>query len=109
MTSGRPIFPESLAIIRRSVERAISSPPPTQWPLMAAMTTLGVLANLSRVSWQYRQNIALKSGAAFLSISMSAPALKNPGTELSRTMTRASSSNRSSSIAAWSSFIMSRS
>src|SRR5579871_6612620 len=59
VTSGRPILPEPAAIIRRSHARAISSPPPTQWPLMPAMTTFGVLANLFSVSWQWRQNIAL--------------------------------------------------
>ena len=50
VTSGSPIFPESFAIILRSQASAISSPPPTQWPLIAAMTTFGVWANLSSVS-----------------------------------------------------------
>ena len=64
VTSGRPIrysfFGSGLrAMNRRSHARAISSPPPTQCPFRAAMKSFGVFSNLSRVSWQSRQNIAL--------------------------------------------------
>src|SRR2546426_937757 len=44
---------------RRSVAIAISRPPPTQWPSIAAMKSFGVLSILFSVSWQLRQNIAL--------------------------------------------------
>ena len=53
--------------------------------------------------------MALNSGVLRLSISMSAPALKNPSRRLARTMTRASWLKRISSSASSISRIMSRS
>src|SRR5256714_6591754 len=54
-TSGNPILPASLRAIRMSAAMAISSPPPTQCPLMAAITSLGVCSKRSNISLAWRQ------------------------------------------------------
>src|SRR3989441_3090017 len=59
VTSGNPSRQAPSEARRRSVAMAISSPPPTQCPSIAAMKSLGVLSILLSVSWQFRQNIAL--------------------------------------------------
>src|SRR5207249_601711 len=58
-TSGNPTRQAPSEATRRSVAIAISRPPPTQWPSIAAMKSFGVLSILFRISWQFRQNIAL--------------------------------------------------
>ena len=63
--------------MRRSQASAISRPPPTQCPLIAAITSLGVCSKRQSVSLAWRQKLYLKYGALFWSISMSAPAQKN--------------------------------
>src|ERR1039457_3347983 len=77
LTSGRPILPASLRAMRRSAAMAISSPPPTQWPLIAAITSLGVCSSRSSISFACRQKYYLKVGSTEASILMFAPAEKN--------------------------------
>ena len=77
VTSGSPTLPALARATRRSQASAISSPPPTQCPLSAAITSLGVCSSRQSVSLACRQKLYLKYGSAFSSMAMSAPAQKN--------------------------------
>ena len=63
--------------MRMSAAIAISMPPPTQWPLSAAITSFGVCSSAMSVSFACRQNMYLNSGVTELSMPMLAPAEKN--------------------------------
>jgi hypothetical protein len=47
-TSGSPILPAPFRAMRMSAAIATSKPPPTQWPLIAAITSFGVCSNAKR-------------------------------------------------------------
>src|SRR6266545_4585890 len=77
LTSGSPILPAFSFARRRSHAMAISSPPPTVWPLSAAIVSFGVCSRRLSVSLAWRQKKYLKRGVTLLSIAMFAPAEKN--------------------------------
>ena len=51
VTSGSPALPAFRFAMRMSAAIAISSPPPTQCPFRAAITSLGVCSSRFRVSF----------------------------------------------------------
>ena len=54
-TSGMPILPAPCRAMRMSAAIATSSPPPTVWPLSAAITSFGVCSSRFSVSLACRQ------------------------------------------------------
>ena len=76
-TSGRPILPAPARATRRSAAIATSSPPPTQCPFSAAITSFGVCSSRFSVSLAWRQKQYLNAGSASFSMPMFAPAQKN--------------------------------
>ena len=84
---------------RRSVASAISSPPPSAWPVMAATNTSGVCSILRRASCMIRTVAVRERWVPDLKAATSAPALKNLSDALLRTTAPISSSRRQSSIA----------
>src|SRR5205814_6666460 len=109
LTSGRPTLPAFSFASRMSHAIAISSPPPTVWPLSAAIVSLGVCSRRFNVSLAWRQKKYLKRGVTLLSIAMFAPAEKNFSPWPRSTMTCTLSSKRALRIASSSWCIISRS
>jgi len=107
VTSGRPIFPAFFFAIRMSAAIAISSPPPTQWPFRAAITSFGVCSRRFSVSFAWRQKKYLKTGFTVWSILMFAPAQKNLSPAPRSTITCTFSSKRAFKIASSSARIIS--
>src|SRR5437764_3363066 len=102
LTSGRPIRPAPSLARRTSHASAISSPPPTVWPLSAAIVSLGVCSSRLSVSLAYSENWYRKRGVTRCIIGMFAPAEKNRSPWPLTTSTYTSSSNRACTMA-WSS------
>ena len=75
--SGNPILPPPRRATRRSAAIAISRPPPTVWPFIAAITSFGVCSRRESVSLAWRQKKYLKVGVISVSILIFAPAEKN--------------------------------
>src|SRR5207302_210090 len=101
-TSGRPIRPAPCLARRTSHASAISRPPPTVWPLSAAIVSLGVCSSRLSVSLAYSENWYRKRGVTRCIIGMFAPAEKNRSPWPLTTSTYTSSSNRACTMA-WSS------
>src|SRR6267142_3369358 len=89
--------------MRKSQHSAISRPPPRQWPLIAAMTTLGVLSNLPIASFAHSTKAFCTSRSLFAKTETSAPAEKNFSEALRTTMALTALSLFADSIAASSS------
>ena len=95
--------------MRKSQHSAISRPPPRQCPLIAAMTTFGVLSNLLIASFAHTTNAFCASKSLLANTDTSAPAEKNFSDALRTTIALMPSSLRAASIAASSSSMNSRS
>jgi hypothetical protein len=78
---------------------AISSPPPTVWPLSAAIVSLGVCSRRFSVSFAYSEKCCRKRGVTCCIIRISAPAEKNRSPCPRSTTTWTSSSNRACTMA----------
>ena len=95
--------------MRKSQQSAISRPPPRQCPLIAAMTTFGVLSNLPIDSFAQTTNAFWVSMSLFAKTDTSAPAEKKRSFALRTTIALTESSRAASSAAAPSSSMNARS
>ncbi len=86
LISGKPIwvFFESDAS-RQSIASAVSHPPPTQAPSMAATVGYGRFASFPKTRWPNRTPSATRAGSAVAISVTSAPAMKMSGFEETRT------------------------